>query len=257
MSLPNNPIVNAGLLYVNGLQIANTTYLTAVSTLFLTQGAARDSTNISDIILSDTLTLDIKKSGANGLDIGSGAINTCYAVYVIGDSTDNNSTAGLFSLATSAIPYLPSGYDMYRRVGWIFTDPNVNINHFAQAGNNENRTYYYFGPLNVLTNGSATTYTPVNLSAFVPPISGQGITNVNEVLLNVNYTPSSASNRVEFNDFEFAGIIPLGIVQFGTGVAGQQFGSIRVPSQAQQIFYRAQAGDSVTLNVTGYTDYLS
>lgn len=257
MTTPNNPIVNAGLLYINGLQIANTTYLTAVSTLFIAQGAARDSTNISDIILKNTLRLDIQKSGANGLDIGTAAINKFYAVYVIGDSTDNNPTAGLFSLATSSTPYLPLGYDMYRRIGWIFTDPNANIFHFAQAGNNENRTYYYFGPLNVLTNGAATTYTAVDLSAFVPPISGQGITNVNEVFLNINYTPSSASNHVEFNDFQFAGIFPLGIVQFGTGVAAQQFGSIRVPCQAQQIFYRAQAGDSVTLNVTGYTDYLS
>lgn len=263
MSLPNNPIVNAGLLYVNGLQIVNTTYDAPVSTIFMLKGAARDATNTSDIILSDTITLDIKKVGANGLDIGTPIPNSFYAVYVIGDSTDNNPTAGLFSFApvsdadTPPTPHLPLGYDMYRRVGWILTQSSIVISNFSQSGAGQSRTYYYFGPINVLTGGASTTYFPVDLYTCVPPISQPELAAVNEVLLNVNYTPSSVNHYVEFNDFSANGVFSNGIVQLGSGVAGQQFGSIRVPSQAQQIFYRVAAGDSLTLSVTGYTDYLS
>jgi hypothetical protein len=263
MTIPNNPIVNAGLLYVNGLQIVNTPSNTPVPTILMLNGAARDSTNTSDIILSNTITLDITKVGANGLDIGTAIQNAFYAVYVIGDSTDNNPTAGLFSLApasdtdTLPTPHLPLGYDMYRRVGWILTQAGIVISSFAQSGVGQSRTYYYFGPINVLTGGSSTTYVSVDLFTCVPPIAQPELSAINEVLLNVNYTPSSATHYVEFNDFSINGVFSNGIVQFGGGVAALQFGSVRVPSRRQKIFYRVASGDALTLSVTGYTDYLS
>src|ERR1700733_4966151 len=135
MTIPNNPIVNAGLLYVNGLQISNAT---SSKTLFLDQGAARDSSNINDIILSSTIILNGASTGPNGVDGSTLIASRFYAVYVIGDSTDNKSTAGLFSLSPNA-PALPSGYDTFRRVGWILTDSFANIFAFSQTGVNESR----------------------------------------------------------------------------------------------------------------------
>lgn len=253
MTTTNNPIVNSGLLYVNGLQIAPTSFATLATTLFLSPGSARDSTNINDIILSSQLMLNGKSVGPNGVDSAPFLPSKFYAVYVIGDSTDNKPTAGLFSLSPT-FPSLPSGYDMFRRVGWILTAGNSNILSFAQLGVNEDRIYYYYDSFLVLSGGSSTSYVPVNLSAFVPPISIANPTApINEVFLNLAYTPASASNRVEFNNFSFA----FGLVQFGCGIAALQYGSVRVPVQNQQTFYRTGLGDTVNMNVSGYTDYLS
>ena len=256
MTTPNNPIVNAGLLYVNGLQIINTTTVTFAPTLFLAPGAARDSTNTNDIVLSSQITLDGQNVGANGVDTAPLLISTFYAVYVIGDSTANKPTAGLFSLSPNA-PQLPLGYDMFRRVGWILTTGNNNILSFAQLGVNENRTYYYYDSFIILAAGTSTTYIPLDLSSFVPPISAANpIAPLNEAFLTLKYTAASAGNRIEFNDFALGGNFALGIIQFGCGVAGIQYGSVRVPAQQQQTFYRVGAGDSVEIRVAGYTDYL-
>ena len=115
--MPNTPIVNAGLKYANGLQLA----WASDETITIAAGAARDSSNTNDIVLDASVTVSNIVSGANGLDTGSVAANTMYAVYLIGDSTGYESTAGLLSTDASS-PNLPGGYDMYRRIGWVLTD---------------------------------------------------------------------------------------------------------------------------------------
>ena len=252
MTIPNNPIVNAGLLYVNGLQIGNTG--ANLPLLSLLPGAARDSTNVNDIALSSPVTLSLLKIGATGLDTGTVLANTFYAVHVIGDSTDHSPTTGLFSLA-SFTPLLPFGYDMFRRVGWILTDSSSNIVSFYQGGVDQNRIYYYLAPINVLTNGTATTFTNVNMATAVPSIQEDFAVVTNQVFINITYTPSIVSNYAQFNPINSA-LFPVGTVQFGAGITTTQFGTITVPSRFRSVAYKVFAGDTVTLNVTGYTDYL-
>src|ERR1700743_3615216 len=122
MSIPNTPIVNRGALYVNGLEFE----VFAFFLLFIHEGAARDSTNTNDIVLNSSLVLNGQNVGPNGTDDAPITPNTRYAVHVIGDSNNNNPTAGLLSLSASN-PNLPSGYDMFRRVGWIYTDSSANL----------------------------------------------------------------------------------------------------------------------------------
>lgn len=254
MTIPNNPIVNAGLLYVNGLQIV---YLNSKQ-ITLQSGAARDINNIDDIILSSNIILDGTHVGTNGVDISPLGASTFYGVYVIGDSTDHKPTAGLFSAQNTAInsaPFLPVGYDMYRRVGFILTDSSANISVFSQMGSNEIRKYYYVTPINILTNGNSTTFVNVTASAAVPLKSGSQNQHT-EAVLNLNYTPSSAGNSAQFQISNTLGVSP--VLQFGCGVAAPQFGTLTVPTNTifQFITYKVFAGDTLTVNVSGYTDYL-
>lgn len=255
MPIPNNPIINSGLFYVNGLQISNVSGNVPSQQLNLTKGLARNSTNIADIVLSSNVLIDASQKGRNGVDIGPLLPNRFYAVYVIGDSTDNTPTAGLLSLATNPSPYFPVGYDMYRRIGWVLTDGTSNIVTFTQLGVDENRTYYYKTFITVLIGGSSTSYAPIDLSGAVPPIFEEGTTSTNQVFLTLDYLPALVSN---FAQFHYANFIssPPGVVFFGYGTTSQ-VGSVVVPSQEQKIFYRVQSGDSLLVNVSGYTDYLS
>lgn len=173
MAIPvGTPMVNAGSLYINGLQIAPAS---TVRTLTLAAGSARDSTNTDDIVLQSAVTINVGTNGVNGLDTGTFAINSFYHVFVIGSSlganpeididtqvstlangttilsgtvvsegsvtqptwsvNNNYQPAGLISLSATA-PQLPKGYDMFRRVGTIKSDataaPNTEILPFWQ-----------------------------------------------------------------------------------------------------------------------------
>src|SRR5271163_1557919 len=125
MTTPNIPVVNKGLLYVNGFAVSqgaiNVANL-ATNAINVTGGQCRDSTDTNDIVLPNaTYTLNPLISGqVNALDVGAlAAAVTLYYVYAISDSTQYRTPGTLLSLADNifATPVLPFGYDMYRRVG--------------------------------------------------------------------------------------------------------------------------------------------
>lgn len=252
MSEPNVPIVNAGLLYVNGLGISNPSPSTLSKTLNLAAGQARDSTNTNDIILNSGVTINGALVGANGVDIAVLADSSLYAVYVIGDSTDHESPAGLLSLNAST-PSLPFGYDMYRRIGWVLTNASAQILTFWQYGNGSGRTYYYDVGISALSAGVATSFTAVNLSTSVPPIATQ-------VIFKVDYTANATTDIASF--LPYGSSATNGIVVFGYGVAAAQQGMLTVPiglnSGVPEIQYKVTSGsDSLTLLTAGFIDVIS
>lgn len=246
MSIPQIPIVNAGLLYVNGLGISKT----GNKTLSMATGAARNSNNDNDIILSTAASINGADVGVNGVDVAVLVASSFYAVYVIGDSTSYNDPAALLSLQTST-PYLPLGYDMYRRVGWILTDGSANILQFWQYGSNETRTYYYDVGISELSGGSSTSFAAIDLATSVPPIN-------TEVLFNYTFTPDGATEVAEF--LPFGSSATNGIVQIGGGVAAAQVGMVTVPSRLDsgvpKVLYKVASGDTLTLLTAGYKDFL-
>lgn len=153
--------------YIFGLYV---TYSTS-NTVDITTGSCRDSTDSYNIHVTSVLTPNISASGAGGLDTGSETSDTWYYIYVIGDSTGINSVSSLIS-ASSSSPTLPAGYDHFRRIGSIRNDASsdfLNIRGFPSA---DYRYFFYeenISTLQVLSSGSATTYTNVNCAAFVPP----------------------------------------------------------------------------------------
>lgn len=251
MTQINIPIVNAPNKYVNGLAVSQT----GTGILGIAAGAARDSTNTNDIILPTALNFPISQHGVNGLDTGTITVNTCYAVYIIGDSNGNHPTAGLFSLNgfPNTPPLLPLGYDMFRRIGWFRTDSGTAtlISRFFPYGDGQYRSYYIETPITFLTGGNATVPTLINYttSGAAPNILGGS-----ELLLDIQYTPASATNVAKFI---FANS-NTPIIRFGTGVAGLQTGSLRIPTGTGTFqYWVTAAGDSLTLAATGFTDILS
>lgn len=197
MPTPNIPVVNKGLMYVTGLQVAQGTINVAnVSSNFLliSAGQARDSTDTNDITLPATLTtaqalangnpnnvpidanapfytLNPLISGrVNALDTGAlAAAVTLYAVYAISDSTSYRQPGTLLSLSFSN-PVLPFGYDGFRRIGAVLSNAaGTAILAFNQRGLNQLRqTYYMVDLATLVVAGNSTALADVVLTTWVP-----------------------------------------------------------------------------------------
>jgi hypothetical protein len=113
---------------------------------------------------SVNLTVDITASGANGLDTGSEASSTWYYLWVI----YNGSTVASLLSTSSTAPTMPSGYtNGYKGlVGSVYNDSGSDFDNFYQSGTRVAAPF-----VTMLTNGSATTATAIDLSAVVPPIA--------------------------------------------------------------------------------------
>jgi len=243
----STPIVNAPNLYVDDLQLA----WASNTTLTVASGAARNSTNVNDIILDAGVTIDSAVSGyINGIDQGALAASTMYAVYAVGDSTQNNTAGAVISTSFTA-PSIPVGYDMYRRIGAVLTDGSVHFLLFWQFGDNQVKDMYYDVGISELAGGASQTYAAVDLATSVPPIA----TNV---IFLVTFTPDGAGELAHF--LPYGSSATNGIVQFGTGVAAAQVGMATVPARLNSgvptIQYKVAAGDTLSLSTAGYTDYL-
>lgn len=182
--MPNTPIVNKGMIYANTM---NLVYLTA-TTMTLTAGQCRNSSNVNDITLSASVTINTATTGANGLDQGAMGNDTRYTVYAIGSSTGAADSAGIISTDASS-PLLPGDYDMYLRVGTVLTNGSAQILPFFQSGNGLTRFMMYDTPIQELSNGTATTFTDVDFSSSVPDTATW-------LLLEGAQTPNSAANTL-------------------------------------------------------------
>lgn len=249
---PNSPIVNAGVLYVNGLELS---WIDATH-LQITAGAARDVTNTNDIILNETVILNGNVVGPNGFDQQPIQSQHAFAVFIIGDSTGQMPTAGLLSFVvdiTNVRPYLPKGYDMFRRIAWSGTFFTPEFVQLEQFGIDEFRTYYYNLGFPFLSGGNSTTF--VDAPVFTLPFA----TFPTEALLIVEFNAANATDKVEF--LPFGATNPNGMVAFGAGVVGLQTATMWVPVRPDGVVATLQykvsdAADSLQLTVTGFRDYL-
>lgn len=113
------------------------------------------------------ITIDCNTgTGANCIDTGSLAASTWYYIWVI-FSPSTAAEAGLLSLSSTA-PTLPSGYTLYRRVGFCRTTADTEIRDFHT---NAYGRHYYDTYYQILTNGTQTSFTAVDCSTLVPPTS--------------------------------------------------------------------------------------
>jgi hypothetical protein len=201
----NTPVTNAPLYYINGLELA----YVSTTTMTVNAGRCRDSTNSNDISVglplnvaatqtgvepvaagTGIVTINIAANGLAGLDSGTIAANTFYAVYAVGDSTGNNPGSALIS-ANLTTPFLPSGYDMKKRIGYIKTDGSSHILPFRQDGTGLDRWMWYDASIATsITAGSSATYATVDASAGLPSSTP---TMVNWACV---FTPTAANNKL-------------------------------------------------------------
>lgn len=244
--MPLVKVKNDGMLYVNGL---NMTYVTA-TTFTVGIGQARNSTNVNDIVVDAAVTVDTALQGAGGLDQGSLAASTFYAVYALGDSTLFNDASAVISLSATE-PLMPAGYDMFRRVGFILTDGSENILPFDQTGNGSEKNMMYRTLISELSGGAQTTFTDVDLATSVPAM-------LTDVYLMASITPNSAGNQVKLRKNGSAST--NGNVQLsGVVAAAAQVAPVTVQCDANAVieYLVSNGSDAATLLVAGYLDSLN
>ena len=157
--------------YASGMRLSFTSVsIVAIGTAGVTS-VVRDSTDGVDISFAGTLTAVITTPGAGGLRSAEAeSANTWYAVFVIDGPTV--SPAGFLSVLTS--PSLPTGYTVFRRIGWVRNDGSSNFRRFNQRGAGNDRRYGYDvteATTQVLTGGTATSWTGVSMTSFIPTTS--------------------------------------------------------------------------------------
>jgi len=200
----STPVTNARQYYINGLKLAYAT----TTTLTVTAGRCSNSTNVNDISVglpinvaatqtgteseagTGTVTINGAANGAAGLDTGSLAASTFYAVYAIGDSFGIEPGSALISANLTA-PLLPAGYDMSFRIGYVKTDGSSHFLPFRQDGCGLDRWMWYDAAIATdITAGSSATYAPVNASAGLPSSTP---TMVNWLCV---FTPTAAADKL-------------------------------------------------------------
>ncbi len=203
----STPIVNGNTMYINGMRMA----FASTTTFTVSQGLCRNSTNVNDINIGlplnvaatqtgelpvdagdGAVTVNITAHGAGGLDNGTIAASTFYAVHAVGDSFGNNPGSVIISTSVTA-PLLPAGYDMFRRIGFIKTDGSTHVLEFRQEGVTADRWMWWDVAIATsITAGSSATFATVDASAGIPAM---GVNS--EALFLVVFTPTAANNTVE------------------------------------------------------------
>lgn len=218
-------------------------------------GFVADSTRTAIIEWTSTLNVDIETSGVGGLDTGSESADTWYAVHVIGDTTGVNAPAGIFS-ESPGFPTLPSGYDVFRRVGWVRNPSNSNFLRMRQTGNGRDRWVDWDANDEqfVISGGSASSFTNVDASAYAPSTSRRcmiifyldtGATGGADNFLNLR---EGGATR-DFHDFHSPGVATNG--EFFTTQANLFLDTL------QTFDYAISPVDgSVFIGIRGYEDNL-
>lgn len=256
--IQNDPVYSLPHLYISGAKIS----VASTTLLALAPGAVRDVNNVIDMQIGNPnlenitypapLFINSALLGANGVDQGTIAASSTYSIYVIGDSRYYLPTAGIISLTSNAFPLLPFGYDSYRLLGFILTDSS---SHFLAANLINTYTYqnYYLQPpVSVLSGGTATSFTAINLSSAIPT----GMVLYPIAFLTVNYTPALAGNTVQFR--QTGSSATSGLITI-TGIAAgvSQTNQIQIITgnngTVPEIDYKVTSSDSVSVLVSGYS----
>lgn len=268
--IQNEAIYALPHLYVQGLQLSAATP-TAATVVCVAPGAARDSTNSIDMVVGlqnyfgidnpaqqflnyqPGLFINSAVNGANGLDTGTIAASTQYAVYLIGDSRNYNNTAAVLSLTSNTAPLLPSGYDSYRLIGFWQTDGSSQFVYATHKPQNIAGLLTYFNSpaVSVLSGGTATSFTAIDLTgnSAIPTTT---LPNVMVTLL-VTFTPVAAGDTVQFRPTgsSATGNLPT-ITGTTAAIAQSQYIQViaGVGSSKPEIDYKVTSGsDAVSVSV--------
>lgn len=235
--------------YMNGLGIANDA-TTPDEIVTISVGSTLDSTGVYQLEVDSALSVNVTTSGLNGLDQGSVAANTLYAIYLIADPVTQQEIGAMFSLASNSAPLMPFGYSAYKKIGYVATDSSSDfLLGYWTAGNSGYRKFVYDAPqATAVTAGNATSYTAVALTAFVPAVENTPVS------IAYAFTPGAASRTLNLTPGNATGnaVTITGQVT-SVVISGNAEVFARVTSSVPEIDYKvANSGDAVALNVAGY-----
>jgi hypothetical protein len=137
----------------------------SATTVTATADKVQLSNSDNELLILNSLseTLNITNAGVNGLDTGSEAVSTWYHIWAIAKA--DGTLDGLFSASATA-PTLPAGYSYKCYLGAVYNNSSGNIVEFYQVDN-----IVATGNHTVVSAGTASSYTEVDISTAVPPTS--------------------------------------------------------------------------------------
>lgn len=238
--------------YANGLKITNDG-TTPDEIIDIAVGSILDSTGVFQIIVDEVLSPDITQDGLNGLDTGTVAASTVYAVHLVADPVTLQATGAMFSLSSTA-PLMPFGYSAFALIGFVVTDGTSDILLGSWTGGNDTRrTFVYDAPIaTAVTAGNATSYTAVSLAAFVPAVQDTPVS------IAYSFLPGAASRVLNLtpgngvgNAVTITGQVTSVVVSNNVEVFA------KVTSSVPEIDYKVtNSGDAVAINVAGFDFFI-
>ena len=241
------PILNLPDLYATGGEI---TWLTS-ATLAVAAGQFRDSTNTYDIV-TPAATIDAANNGLNGLDSGSLAASSQYAVLAISDPVSGNTAGYMLTTVPVIAPLMPFGYSAYRVIGYWLTDGSSNLRKGYVSGKGKRRKHLHDTSISVLSGGTATTLTSVSLSGAVINLDNIPVT------LDVSYTPATAGDSVSVAPFgSTATVLPVLSASVAAVAAKGQLQTFSKPNNSAVptiLYINSAAAGSASIWVSGF-DY--
>lgn len=238
--------------YANGLKITNDG-TTPDEIIDIATGSILDSTGTYQLISDSVLSPSIVTSGLNGLDTGTVAASTVYAVYLVADPVSAQPMGAMYSLSLTG-PLMPFGYNAYALIGFVVTDGTSDILVGSwTAGNSSRRTFVYDAPIaTAVTAGNATSFTAVSLAAFVPALQDTPVS------IAYAFTPGAASRTLNLTPGNGVGnaVTITGQVT-SVVVSGNASVFSKVTSSVPEIDYKvANSGDAVAINVAGFDFFI-
>lgn len=251
MSYPNNPIVSLSNLYFVGYGLT----WNSNTSLIISEGQCYDSTLTYPIINNGPILLDATTHGLNGLDTGSLQPNIWYAICAIADPSYKQfpSQGVILTANYLGAPILPSGYGIYRRIGFVKTTGASTFQQFLQAPSNSDYKFYQWESLySVLSSGSATSFTPISLNQAIP--------TTNICYLTLSYVPAAAGSMASIRPTGTTTLAAQCIIQFHGQVAGVEQIYSMIPifpgnvSGIPSIDYMVSSGDILNLSISAWNN---
>lgn len=153
-----------------------------------------DGSSLKFFTVSANVTADITASGANGLDTGAEAASTFYHLWAIGKS---DATFAVLLSTSGSSPTMPSGYTFKRLIGGVPNDGSSNFIPFHHSRNGWVRYKVSgaigYGGVQVLSGGTATSATAIDLTKAVPDLVGAEF----EILSDASNTGATGT-RVDY-----------------------------------------------------------
>lgn len=261
------PYLPQKFLYINECKITNDA-TTPNTKIDIAAGICRDQSDTYDLNIGNfdnfqftptansATVVNAAVTGINGLDTGSLGASKVYYVYVVADPVSGNQTGAMVSLAAPSVgPLMPFGYSAYRHIGFAVTDGSSHFLLMYNSGNNNSRILTFDAPqATAVTAGAATSYTAVDLTAFVPAIDQL------PVMINYAYTPNAAGHTFKMQGANSTGDAVTISGQVASVVMTdnvQVLSQVVVASGKPEINYKVSNNtDAVAIDVAGFNYYI-
>ena len=234
--------------YVNGLRLSNDA-TTPLEIINVSAGTILDSSATYQLGSTAVMKADIRLSGLGGLDTGTVAASSVYAVYLVSDPVSAQPSGVMFSLNQS-LPLLPFDYSAYALLGFVTTDSSSHILAGYWSDNDAARRLFTFdAPIICLTGGTSGTYAGVALTTFVPAIANLAVT------IYSSFTANAAADVLKMQGYLSTGdavTIVAPVAGATAHTTSQNVVLAQLNSGAPSIKYTVSAG-AVSLYVCGYT----